>query len=301
MEFKRYQHVERLGNDAVDGILKGTTYIMPKIDGTNGSVWVTKDFKLCCASRFRVLELGDDNQGFCYWVDQNRDMFVRYFALHPTHILYGEWLVPHTLKAYRKEAWKNFYVFDVYDTETEKYIHYNDYSHVLDSVGITYIPVLSYGVDLSENQIIRQLEDNTYLLEDGRVQEGVRGEGVVVKNYDFVNRFGHVVWGKIVRQEFKEKHRRENVVRIGTEVSVEHSIVEQFLTEAFLEKEYAKMIESAPWSSRRIGEYLGRVWYEFINEELFNVLKKYKNPTIDFKLLQHEVTDKIKKEMSRLF
>lgn len=301
MEFKRYQHVERLGNDAVEGLLNGTVYLMPKIDGTNGSVWVTKDFRLSCASRNRVLELGDDNQGFCHWVVQNRDKFIRYFALHPTHILYGEWLVPHTLRAYRKEAWRDFYVFDVYDYATEKYVHYSDYSHVLEDMGITYVPVLSYGENLTENQIIKQLEDNTYLLDDGRVQEGIRGEGLVIKNYDFVNRFGHVVWGKLVRGEFKEKHRKENVLKIGTEQSLEKSIVEMFLTETFLEKEYAKMLETAPWSSKRIGEYLGRVWHEFVTEEIFAILKKYKNPTIDFKNLQHEVTDKIKKDMSRLF
>ena len=41
MEFKKYQHIERLGTLEVEGIELGTCYVFPKIDGTNGSnlVW----------------------------------------------------------------------------------------------------------------------------------------------------------------------------------------------------------------------------------------------------------------------
>lgn len=39
MEFKKYQHVERFGKKETQGIEKGTVYIFPKLDGTNGVVW----------------------------------------------------------------------------------------------------------------------------------------------------------------------------------------------------------------------------------------------------------------------
>ena len=35
MQYKSYQHIEKLGRDEVEGILKGKCYIQPKIDGTN--------------------------------------------------------------------------------------------------------------------------------------------------------------------------------------------------------------------------------------------------------------------------
>ena len=38
MEFKKYQHVERLENEEVRGIENGICHIYPKIDGTNASV-----------------------------------------------------------------------------------------------------------------------------------------------------------------------------------------------------------------------------------------------------------------------
>ena len=36
-EFKKYQHVERLGTSEVQGIENGMCYVFPKIDGTNAS------------------------------------------------------------------------------------------------------------------------------------------------------------------------------------------------------------------------------------------------------------------------
>ena len=38
--FVKYMHLERYGNEEVDGIEQGTTYVFPKLDGTNAQVWV---------------------------------------------------------------------------------------------------------------------------------------------------------------------------------------------------------------------------------------------------------------------
>ena len=45
MDFVKYQHVERLGVDEVDGIELGVCHVFPKIDGTNSSVWQRGDDK----------------------------------------------------------------------------------------------------------------------------------------------------------------------------------------------------------------------------------------------------------------
>lgn len=50
-----------------------------------------------------------------------------------------------------------------------------------------------------------------------------------------------------------------------------------------------------------IPRLLGVVWHEFVKEEAYNFVKKYKNPTVDFKLLNVMVTDKIKETMKELF
>ena len=40
MKFEKYQHVERFGTSEVEGIELGRTYVFPKLDGTNASVWL---------------------------------------------------------------------------------------------------------------------------------------------------------------------------------------------------------------------------------------------------------------------
>jgi hypothetical protein len=128
------------------------------------------------------------------------------------------------------------------------------------------------------------------------------GEGLVVKNYDYINQFGRATWAKIVTNEFKEKNAKE----FGTEqksvnVSVEEKIIDNYFTEAFIEKEYSKMVLNEPWSSRRIPELLGRMWHEFVDEESVNFVKSLKNPTINFKVLNNLATQKIKRVRGDLF
>ena len=40
MQYKSYQHIEKLGRDEVEGILNGKCYIQPKIDGTNSVLYL---------------------------------------------------------------------------------------------------------------------------------------------------------------------------------------------------------------------------------------------------------------------
>ena len=138
MEFKKYQHVERFGTIETDGIDNGMCYVFPKIDGTNAQLWW--DDGLCAGSRNRELTVGADNAGFYEWAKGQR-VFNSFFGKHPQLRLYGEWLVPHTLKTYNESVWRKFYVFDVMDED--KYLHYDEYSKILDEFGIEYIPLFA--------------------------------------------------------------------------------------------------------------------------------------------------------------
>ena len=83
---------------------------------------------------------------------------------------------------------------------------------------------------------------------------------------------------------------------------IEESIVEDFVTSAFVEKEYAKIVNNNDgWESRYIGEFLNKIWYELINEEMWNILDKYKTPEIDFSLLRRMTINKIKYVKRELF
>ena len=109
MEYKSYQHIEKLGREECEGILNGTVTIQPKIDGTNSVVWLGDDGNLHAGSRKRELTLDKDNAGFLAMII--KDEKVReYLIKHPNHYVFGEYLVPHTIRTYDTDAWKKFYI-----------------------------------------------------------------------------------------------------------------------------------------------------------------------------------------------
>lgn len=294
MKFRKYQHIERFGTDEVQDIELGKCYLFPKIDGTNGSVWMNEN-GIGCGSRRRELSLDADNQGFMAYI-LNDKRVIDYLRKHPTHRLFGEWLVPHSLKTYRKEAWRKFYIFDVTidrDEETVDYLTYETYSEFLNEFELDYIPPIAIVKNGSYEQFVDQLEKNVFLVEDGKGA----GEGIVIKNYDFYNRFGRQTWAKIVRSEFKEVHTKTNGKKM-----VEEEIAIEFCTDAFIEKTYAKIVNAENgWRSEYIPRLLETVYYDLITEESWQFIKKHKNPTINYKTLKHFITQKIKNTKVEIF
>lgn len=307
MEFKKYQHLERFGTTEVKQIELGTCHVFPKLDGTNASVWLDENGEIQAGSRKRHLSLDHDNAGFYAWVKQQSNI-LEYLKENPTHRLYGEWLVPHALKTYREEAWRKFYVFDVSVDKEEseilhegddknKYLHYDEYSTKLEEKGIDYIVPICTIKNASYEQLVNQLMKNVFLIEDGK---GV-GEGIVIKNYDFKNKYNRQTWAKIVTSEFKEKHEVHGDTEIKGKKMVEEQIADEFVTKALCEKVYAKIENEGGFTGKRIPQLLNVVYYDVVKEDAWNFVKKHKNPTINFGTLQHFVFAKVKEQLPQLF
>lgn len=291
-EFTKYMHVERFGNDEVNGIEFGKCYIFPKIDGTNGSVWIDKN-DIKAGSRNHELSAEKDNAGF-YKEIINSESIAKCLMDNPSWYIFGEWLVPHSLKTYREDAWRKFYIFDV--MENGSYIPYDIYGPILNDYGLDFIDPLCIINNPAYETLLKWTEKNNFLIDDGI------GEGVVIKNYDFYNKYHRQVWAKIVRSEFKEKHRRE----MGApEMDGKKMIEEDFCllcTDALIKKTYEKIRnENDGWSSRLIPRLLSTVFHDFVNEETWNFIKKNKNPSVNFRTLQTLITVKIKNVMTELF
>ncbi len=326
----------RVGHEDVSGLLLGKVYVFPKLDGTNSSVWMDWappesfsseegpwiDAKLAAGSRTRELSLDNDNAGF--FRDLDKDTLVPLFKNFPNWRLYGEWLVPHTLKNYREDAWRKFYVFDVHNGE--RYVPYDAYSDVLEEFGIEFIRPLCIITNPTVGNLQHEVESNSYLIQDNA---GI-GEGIVAKNYDWENTWGRQPWAKIVRNEFKEDNRKA----FGTPekdgaFQVEAAIAEEFVTAALVQKERDKIVfalseqdiedgvEERPdpsnveelfnrvqerHRSKIIPQLLGRVYHCIVTEELWDALKKHKShQTINFKTLQKFCTLQTKKMAQDLF
>lgn len=281
-QFIKYQHVQRLDPDNVEvqGLLDGPVYIQPKIDGTNTSVWKEAD-GLHFGKRSQAMGEGDDNRGVKAKY-QNDQRYIDFFNEHPDVILYGEWLVKHTISSYLADAWNKLYIFDVCKEDADgniiEWIPYEEYSAWLSAYGIEYIPVIAYLTKPTIEGLKDYVENNHYLLPEGQI-----GEGIVIKRYDYVNPYGRTTWGKIVRSEFKNKSRSAFK---GNEDCIEVQIVEDMFTPEFVLKEYAKIKEIPGLDSKAIiPRTIATIPYVFITEEIGTILKKYKRPTIDFKKL----------------
>ena len=294
MEFVKYQHIEKLDTAETEGILDGMCYVFPKIDGTNGSIWMDNG-KVCTGSRNRTLSIEDDNAGFHKWALEQEN--IKRLFLHNQDIrLYGEWLKPHSLKTYQDNAWDKFYVFDVMDGE--KYIDYETYKLTLDSYEVEYIPPMFKINVPTPERINESLEKNTYLIKDG---EGA-GEGVVIKRYDYVNKFGRVTWAKAVRNEFKVKHQKEmGANEVKEKENIEGNIAKKYVTSTLVEKVYSKIILNDGWTSKKIPQLLNTVYYDVVKEECWNFVKENKNPKIDFGQLQRFVYMAVKEIKPELF
>lgn len=288
--FEKYQHVERFGKDEVKGIEIGTCYVFPKMDGTNASVWWENG--VSAGSRRRPITVDQDNYGFAAFVADNFPLFDFLFA-HKNLRLFGEWLVPHTLKTYRDEAWRRFYIFDVMDGD--KYLTYLEYQPLLEAAGLDYVPCIREVFNGSYETFLNIAEQNDFMMQPGEI-----GEGIVLKNYSYVNKYGRVQWAKIVRSEFKEEH----VKAMGAPAQkgkalVEQMIADEYVTKTLVDKELAKIgdNEGRPIQPR----LLATIWHCILTEEIAGAVKKLKNPTVDFKLLNYLVVQRTKKLAPELF
>lgn len=294
--FVKYMHLERFGTDEVEGIEMGETYVFPKLDGTNAQVWLD-DGQIMAGSRNRVLTLDNDNAGF-YGEVVKDDNIKAYLENHPNFTLYGEWLVPHSLKTYRDDAWRRFYIFDVYCRATETFLHYDDFKGTLDGYGLDYLPPIAIIRNGTREHFERCLEKNVFLIQEG---QGV-GEGIVIKNYSFVNRFGNVVWAKMVTNAFKEVHHKVMGAPILGGASDEELIVDKYVTQHLIDKVHAKIVnEEGGWKSQYIPRLLQTVFYDLITEEMWHILKEFKNPKVDFGFLQRLTIAQVKRLKPEVF
>lgn len=280
--FTRYMHVERINSEEINGILEGNVYVFPKIDGSNGSIWL-EDGKVCCGSRNHVLTK-DWNNGKFYQHATENPKYANYLSEHPNHILYGEWMIPHTIKSYDMKMWNRFYVFDVYDCETGKFIPFSEYESVLKEYDILYLEPMVILSNPTMEGVASYAPKNTFMMTGDSI-----GEGIVFKNYEYSNPWDRIIWGKVVNADFTAKSRAPNK---GERVSLEKDFVEAKVTLESISHEYCKFLEENTFDMKDFPKILGLCWHEFIVDNIFQLIKFAKRQKVDFNALQKEFTSK---------
>lgn len=198
---KKYVDIERLKDKFAEAFKVGEHItITEKIDGANASIAVGEDGKLIAFSRRNELTPESNLQGFYEYV-QSLDPTMISCVLGSRYIFFGEWLVKHTIK-YPQEKMKQFYVFDVWDTEIEQYIPWEQTKQMAEFCGLKMVPVFYDGPFISWEHVYSFV---------GKTEMGGEptGEGVVIKSQDRLdNKFsGTPAYVKIVAKEFSEVHQ----------------------------------------------------------------------------------------------
>ena len=290
MNYKSYQHIEKLGREECEGVLSGIVTIQPKIDGTNSVVFLGDDGLVHAGSRKRELSLKDDNAGFYNTIEKDENI-KSYLLKHPTHLVYGEWLVPHSIKSYDQDAWRKFYIFDVYDAAEERYLSYDEYVPLLAEFQLTYIPEIARLENPTIEEVASYINETHYLM-----PEGCAPEGVIAKNYNYKNKWGHVVWGKIISEEFFNKKQHLRIQNHEAKNDFELKVALEYITDAVVRKEYAKILNEYPDAHRGelIGRVLNAVYDSFIEEDLITVVRKNKGCTINFASMKRASDKRVK-------
>jgi hypothetical protein len=292
--FKAFLHVERLGTPEVDGYLDGRVYVTPKIDGTNACVWY-EDGAWHAGSRKREITPDNDNAGFADYVlnsDDHVAVTVRDFTKNHNVIVYGEWLgaegckMPGAIKQYLEQG---FFVFDVFDVDNLVYCSPDTalYQELEERLGNHFLSPIACINNPTEEQLSEIIEHNHINL-----PPNVIGEGIVMKNYDYKDEFGHFQMAKIVRKEFKERKAiKKRAMHTG---AVESDIIAYYVTESELSKTMAKVCttcnrdEFDNKSKEMVGRFLGMAWNDLLVENIMDIDKRFHSPTIDLKRLKSE-------------
>lgn len=293
--FIKYPHLERYGTDEVEDITIGKCHIFPKLDGTNASIWLQND-ELHCGSRNRELSLDHDNAGFMNWAVQQPNLIALLEDLPEGAVVYGEWLVPHSLKTYRDNAWRRFWVFDVLIDNA--FQHYDTYSVFCKLHNVDFIPCLLAATNPTYEVLHEHALRNKFQIQENQGH----GEGIVIKRYGYANRFGRTTWAKLITNAFKDQHIKEMGGATHATKLVEEAIANEFITPHTVEKIIAKIrLENESFTARHIPQLLGEAYHELITEELWEALKKHKRPKIDFKTLNTCTINRVKQLKPEIF
>lgn len=270
---KKYKDIERLKDKYAPAFKAGEHItITEKIDGANASIVVNENGTLTACSRRNELNQNNTLQGFYDFV-QTLDASIVSAALTGRYILFGEWLVKHTIR-YPEDKMKQFYVFDIYDTETEQYMPWDFTKQIAEFIGLKTVPLFYDGPFISWEHIYSFVGKTEM---DGEPT----GEGVVIKSQDRLdNKFsGTPEYVKIVAKEFSEVHQSKPQKEIDPEKlaakQAAEDLVATIVTARRVEKSIQKLVEDGivpeDWDEKSLGviaKHLPRAIYnDCIKEE----------------------------------
>lgn len=254
---KKYVDIERLKDKYASAFRAGEHItITEKIDGANAAVaYDAEKDCLVAFSRRQMLNADNTLQGFYAHVLTFDPVKWADVTSNGRYIVFGEWLVKHTIR-YPDEFMRQFYVFDVWDTQIEQYVPWFLTHQIANALGLKTVPLFYDGEFTSWDDIYAMV---------GRTHMGAEptGEGIVIKSQDRLdNKFsGTPAYVKIVAKEFSEVHQSKpqkeiDPAKIAARQAAE-DLAATIVTQRRVEKVIQKFVEDGivpeNWDEKDLG------------------------------------------------
>lgn len=271
MDISRVKFGDKLTPSNIGGFEVGDIIqISEKWDGSNASIrYDVETGKLIAFSR--RLELSFDNTLNGFW-NYVQGLDPEGYKDTPNYVIFGEWGVKNAT-TYKPEFYKNWYVYDIYDVEEEKYLPQNEVKKFVEEHGLTYIHVLYEGEFISWDHCKTFCNSPAY---------GDKQEGIVIKDQSKLNnkysRTPFVL--KIVNKCFSEVKKDNHKQKIEDPQKIKEreyaqNIVDQIVTRRRIEKEIYKMRDEgivpekiAPQDMKIVAQNLPkRIYQDCLKEE----------------------------------
>lgn len=208
---KKYLDIERCKQKYAETFNVGENIVIQeKIDGSNASIRYDEESGTLKAFS-RRLELNADNtlNGFWDYV-QSLNTIAFKEVLGSRYIVFGEWMgAKHAIK-YPEDVYGKFWMFDVWDTQTEQYLPYEEtrafYGRLIaygnKGKKFNFVPVFYIGKFESWEKTMELV---------GKTEVGAEpsGEGIVIKRQDCLDSKSSRLpfYVKIVSEQFSEVHK----------------------------------------------------------------------------------------------
>ena len=218
---KKYLDIERCKQKYAETFNVGEDIVIQeKIDGSNASIRYDEESGTLKAFS-RRLELNADNtlNGFWDYVQTlNLDTFKE--ILGSRYIVFGEWMgAKHAIK-YPENVYGKFWMFDVWDTQTEQYLPYEETRSFYDKLiacgneenKFNFVPVFYIGK-------FESWEKTSELVGKTEVGAEPTGEGIVIKRQNCLDSKSSRLpfYVKIVSEQFSEVHKSKKQKAIDPE------------------------------------------------------------------------------------
>lgn len=218
---KKYLDIERCKQKYAETFNVGEDIVIQeKIDGSNASIRYDEESGTLKAFS-RRLELSADNtlNGFWDYVQTlNLDTFKE--ILGSRYIVFGEWMgAKHAIK-YPENVYGKFWMFDVWDTQTEQYLPYEETRSFYDKLiacgnednKFNFVPVFYIGK-------FESWEKTSELVGKTEVGAEPTGEGIVIKRQNCLDSKSSRLpfYVKIVSEQFSEVHKSKKQKAIDPE------------------------------------------------------------------------------------